>query len=272
DRDDQTRLALGVTQRHRDAGASERADRRRAQQRAQTSRTDGEDIAGEDRHEAAVGAEEIYARVHDEQSEDDGLLPDKSEPLHHALQAALPAWRRRGADFEQPQADDRREERGGVEIIAPNDAAECDDRAGDKRTGEEGALAQRHAEREAGRELLGLDQARDERVARRVVEAHERALGEEDRVDVPYLHRAAVGEQPEREREAEAKRLGRDEQAAPLDAVGEPAAGEREGDQRDGAEKSGEAELRGRVGHLVDLPSDGNGGELAADRGDEQAE
>ena len=125
---------------------------------------------------------------------------------------------------------------------------------------------------ERARQLGGRHEARDQRLARGVVEGRGRGLERVQRVERQQLVVAQEGEDREGQRHEGHRGLGREHDEPAVAAVGHDPADQREHDDGHDPGEAHEAQGQRRVGQQVDVPVEGHDLHLRADLGHELGE
>src|SRR5919206_48683 len=122
------------------------------------------------------------------------------------------------------------------------------------------------------RELVRLDEARDDGVHAADAEREDRHRERDEDVDRPDPRLGQARVQREQQRDEREQRLGREQQPAAVDSVGDRAADDRERQQREELAQREQPDLQGRVREAVELKRRSDGGDLAAEGGDRLAD
>ena len=221
------------------------------------------------REQRARHAEDHRDDVDDERHHQHRLGPQVAEAVDDRADAGRD---RRAHHRQRRQADDGaegREERDRVEQVEPGEADQRDQRAADERTGDAAGLHDGHVERVGRGQQLLVEDPRQQRGPGRLVDGEEGLLHGEEAQQQPHVLGAQRRLQPEAGA-GEDEPDGRDhQQRAPVEDVGQRAAPQPEDHQRDEAEDAGQADVRRRAGHRVDLRGHRHDGQLGADDRDD---
>lgn len=146
--------------------------------------------------------------------------------------------------------------------MGDHQSAEC-------RTGDQGRLEQHDVERERTREPLEADDVGDDRRAGWCIDRPDQRRHPHHCVDREQRRVADEGSDGEQHGGARETDLGHEQDAAPVEPVGDSTARERAGDQRHCLHQSEQADGKRRPSERVDLERDRDQRDLASDQGDE---
>ena len=199
------------------------------------------------------------------------LPPGEAQPLADGVEPRPrdDADRRQRLDGEQ--GDERRHERDEVDRVGAGQPDRRDEDAADRRPDDRGHLVVELVERDGRRQALGRDEARDGRRARRLVDRGQAGRQEGDGEQGRDRRGALQRQDDQHERARGETRLGRHQQAPPVDRIGERAGAQREQQDRDELEERERRDREGRPGQDVDLVRQRDAGDLVADAVDDLA-
>ncbi len=251
-----------------------------------------QDLVGEDREQGQrareEGGHEIEPRRphHDRRREHeaqsrlqrlDGVLRAARGHVHPPRRADEGERQQHGHEGERVHAVDERDgmeaARAGAERgvggSAGSGQAAREQEAGHAGAADERGVEHREVQGEGARQLGLRDEARDEPVARGVVEGGGGGRRRVERVERGEGGVAAHREQGQGGREQRHRALGDEEDPLAVHPVGDDPAAEREGDDGQHPREAHEAEGEGRMGQQVDVPVEGHRLHLGARHGDE---
>src|SRR5215831_15202079 len=200
--------------------------------------------------------EERRRRREDDERDEAALVPHVMQSALELLFHLLRDRRRHVLHVQQRQRVDDDEERGRVEeerrvhrlglVVAALD--EDGQRGGEEQRTEHAREVELDGvERDGVRQILLVDEHRQQRLVRRAAERLRDAGDERQREDVPDLHDVQVHQQGERAGRRHLDVLRHHQRLAFVVAIGEDAADEREQDDRQLLQERVEAQVEGRV-------------------------
>ena len=182
---------------------------------------------------------------------------DEAESFLHLVEhpgvAIAALMHRRNAD--DGESDDHRDERDAIHQKTEGRAPQGEDQSAQRGTDHPRQIELHRVHGDGVRHVLPPNEQGQQRDVSRTAERLRAAGEKRQHEDVPHLHGVCVDQRRQHERERHLQILREQHDLAPLQAVGNHAAEEREEQHRPGGQKSIDAEEQRGIRHGVDEPA-----------------